>query len=359
MQKLDEDTLKPKAEAPRLTFERSKPSNVGDESAVGIVRSFPLTPKGVKLGRQERIAGALKVLRIGNHSERIQAVRELGDIAISEGVTVPEAVVPLTISLAKDNDAAVREEAAWSLWKLGDDRSHQPLIKALLYDHSAAVREKCARVLGLMGERSSIPAMIDLLTLEKHVPGRLRAGIACAFGYLADESLLTYIIKAAKDVEPRVRYEAVRSLGRFLVGFSDRISGRVLKLLKHYLRPRNEPCGLIRKAAVKALRFSNNRQANLAAVKVLASDPDPQTREAAAEALLLWDSPESEGALVRALSDDSWQARKAAARSLSKFIKRYRVYDSALVCEALRRMERMLPSHSLEWRLAADAFASL
>ncbi len=362
MHRPDENILKAAAQNAKHSFDKHAASPSTDtekKSDVGVVRSFPLSSKGTLLTSEERISFALAALRNGNRSERINAARELGDIAISERITIPEAVVPLSISLIKDKDPGVREEAAWSLWKLGDARAHDVLMKGLLNDDSAAVREKCARVLGLLGVRASVPAMIDLLTLEKHVPARLRAGIACAFGYLADEPLLSYVIKAAKDAEPSVRYEAVRSLGRFLVGFPDSISRRVFKLLKRYLRPSNEPCGLIRKAAVKALRFSNSTQANLAAVKAIVSDPDAETRQVAAEVLLLWDSPHSETALIRALSDDCWQVRKAAARSLAKFIMRYGVYDSTQICEALRRMERMFPAHSMEWRLAADAFASL
>ncbi|MFH1830132.1 MAG: HEAT repeat domain-containing protein [Pseudomonadota bacterium] len=362
MHKPDENILKAAADTAKHKFDRrTAAGQAGDdvETAVGVVRAFPLSCKGTMPKSAERVAIALELLRSGRRSERTKAARELGDVAISEGILVPEAVIPLSISLTKDNDPTVREEAAWSLWKLGDKRSYDALMSALLNDTSAVVREKSARVLGLMGARDAVPAMVDLLMLEKHVPARLRAGIACALGYLADESLLPHIVKAAKDAEPRVRYEAVRSLGRFLVGFSNDISCHAFKLLKRYLNPSREPCGLIRKAAVKALRFSNSKQACLAVARAIGKDPDPETRQTAAEALLLWDNAISELALIRALSDDCWQVRKAAARSLAKFIKRYGVYDSTLVCEALRRMERMLFAHSLEWRLAADAFASL
>ncbi len=323
-----------------------------------IVRALPVTHRD-EVQSQAKIGKALVSLRNGRRSERINAARELGDIAISFGVNVPEAVVPLSVTLSGDRDPVVRQEAAWSLWKLGDERGYTPLLRALLDDPSAAVREKAARALGLMGVKESIPAMIDLISLDRHVPSRLRAGIACAFGYLAEERLLPYLIKAASEAEPLVRYEAVRSLGRFLVGFSQEITDRVYKLLMRYLKHSSEPCGAIRKAAIKALRFSSEESTNIAVARSLSSDPDSETREVAAETLLLWDSRHSEAALIAGLSDDFWPVRKTAARSLSRFIMRYRVYDSTAVCEALRRMERMLPAHSLEWRLAAEAFASL
>lgn len=336
------------------------PSDRIKEIETGVVRPFPIKQVRKASGKsEERIARALTLLRSGKRSERLCAARELGDIALTEQRRIPESIVPLTVTLTTDGEASVREEAAWALWKLGDPRSHKALMSAILDDKSPAVREKCARVLGLMGVRAAVPVMLDLLSLERHVPARLRAGIACAFGYLAQEALLDHLIKLTKDAEPRVRYEAVRSLGRYLVGFSNEITIRVFKLLKRNVRTGYEPCGLIRKAAIKALRFSASGAATAAVVKAITSDPDAETRQTAAEALLVWDSPASEKALISALTDDCWHVRKAAARSLAKFILRYRVYNSAAVCEALRRLERMLPSHSLEWRLAADAFASL
>jgi HEAT repeat protein len=324
----------------------------------GVVRALPVK-KVAGASRANTPAQALTLLRSGKRSERIGAARDLGDYTMATGRRIPEAVVPLAITLATDIDEGVREESAWSLWKLGDPRAHKALIEALLKDASSPVREKCARALGLMGARESLSVMLDLLTLDRHVPGRVRAGIACAFGYLADESLLLHLIRLSKDAEPRVRYEAVRSLGRYLVGFGPDISERVFDMLCRYVRKGAEPSGLIRKAAVKALRFSSRREAAAVVARVLHVDSDAETRQTAAEALLIWDQPSSESALIGALEDDCWQVRKAAARSLSKFIVRYRVYDSAAVCEALRRIERMLPAHSLEWRLAADAFASL
>lgn len=355
----------PKGKAPpeEQSFEsllETSRSGTASRVETGIVKSFPLRHRAKTREESEgSIVAALTKLRNGKRSERIGAARELGDIALTQSVKIPEAVIPLCVTLSTDSDPHVREEAAWALWKIGEKRSQRALMNALLDDPSPAVREKCARVLGLMGIGESLPIMVDLLTLERHVAARVRAGIACAFGYLAREHLLDHIIRLAGDAEPRVRYEAVRSLGRYLVGFSEETADRVFKLLRRYLRTGHEPCAPIRKAAVKALRFSRNAQATQSVVRVLRSDPDSETRQTAADTLLIWDSAAAEKALIGALTDDCWQVRKAAARNLAKFIMRYRVYDSAAVCEALRRMERMLPAHSLEWRLAAEAFVSL
>ncbi len=337
-----------------------RPGGATADLQTGVVKSFPLKPSAkIEKATSDRIAAALTLLRSGRRSERIGAAREIGDIALTKRIKIPQAIVPLTVTLTTDVDPSAREEAAWSLWKLCDERSHDALMRAMLGDPVPAVREKCARVLGLLGAASAIPVMLDLLSLKRHVPARLRAGIASAFGYLAGEELLPHLMKLADDAEPLVRYEAVRSLGRYLVGFESSISDRVFRLIRRYLKTRCEPCGLIRRAAVKAMRFSAGGAASAAVARVLGKDPDAETRQTAAEALIVWDHPACERALMDALADDSWQVRKSAARTLCKFLMRYRAYDTSAVCEALRRMERMLPAHSLEWRLAADAFASL
>lgn len=338
------------AERPRLT---------AGENAFGTVRPFKEVPVLSVVDLPARARAAMIALRGGKRAERIRGARELGEMALGTAVAIPEAVIPLTVTLASDADEAVRQEAAWALWKLRDGRAVPSLLKAVLDDHSPVVREKAARALGLLGATEAIPVMIDLLTLERHVPARLRAGIAAAFGHLADGALFDFIVAALRDPEPLVRYEGVRALGRFLNGFPEEISGRALKLIRKHVRPGSEACGLIRQAAVKALRFHATEEAAIAIARSLTCDPDPAVREAAAEALLLFDRRETEAALIAALTDDVWQVRKAAARTLARFIIRHRVYNAPAVTEALRRMERMLPSHSLEWRLAAEAFASL
>ncbi|HPM41022.1 MAG TPA: HEAT repeat domain-containing protein, partial [bacterium] len=96
-----------------------------------------------------------------------------------------------------------------------------------------------------------------------------------------------------------------------------------------------------------------------AVARAAVADPDPAVRELAADTLLLWNSAASEAALVEMLSDDVWSVRKAAARSLARFVRRHGVHSSASACEALYRMTRMFPSASQEKKLAEEAISSL
>lgn len=329
-----------------------------DEPTV-LVRVLPVVCPKPSGSVSERVGKALVSLRGGNRAERMLAARALGDVAFVEGHRVPEAVIPLTVTLKSDVDPAVRQEAAWSLWKLSDERAHRPLIAALVGDRSTRVREKAARALGLMGVRDAAPVMMDLIALGKHVPARLRAALAASLGFLAEEEALPLLFDAAEDAEPAVRLEAVHSLGRYLIDFKEEVKNRSFARLSRYIQARKEPQPVIRQAAIKALRLSPEERANIAVARAAVQDPDSATRELAAEALVLWDSEHSERALIEMLADDVWSVRKAAARSLARFISRYGVHASGAACEALSRIVRMFPSASKERRLAEDVISSL
>jgi HEAT repeat protein len=305
------------------------------------------------------IGKSLVALRVGKRAERLSAARTLGTIVFENEIRVPEAVLPLTVTLASDRDESVRKEAAWSLWKLGDGRAHRPLIKALVGDPSVGVRARAARALGFMGVKDSLPVMLDLLRLGRHVSAKLRSAIAASLGYLADEEAIEALLATSDDADPEVRCEAVRSLGRYLVGFSDEVNDLAFKRLRKALQPRSESQAVIRRAAIKGFRLSPSEQAGVVVAKALGQDPDPETRQVAADALALWNSRDVEAALVAALSDDYLSVRRAAARSLSRFVVRYGIYNNAAVCEALTRIQRMFSSYSTECRLASEALASL
>lgn len=332
---------------------------LADQEITEKVRPLAIIGKSPGDTLSGRVRQALVALRTGGHQERMMAARELGDIAMAGGRKIPEAVMPLIVSLAGDRDPHVRQEAAWSLWKLGDDRAHRPLIKALVGDPHTGVREKAARALGLMGASDAGRIMIDLLGLGRHVSSKLRAALAASLGLFGDKDALPLLMQAAADAEPPVRCESVSSLGRFLVNSPPSVTTRVFRKLARYAQAWHESQSIVRRAAVKALRYSNSAEANKVVAKVLICDPDPAVRELAAESLLLWNSALSEATLIKAIADDSWGVRKAAARALSAFVMRHQVYSSAAVCEALYRMERMFPSFSPEGRLAREARASL
>lgn len=305
------------------------------------------------------IGKVILLLKEGNAEERAQAARLIGDFAFTKKERIPEAVYPLCHFLKTDDNVKVREEAAWALWKLGDSRCADSLFYALSKDPSVDVREKAARSLGLLGYRKASPVMIALLSMGKQVSTKLRAALAASLGLLADERAVKVMLQAAQDAEPAVRYEAVKSLGRFLVSFPSDIRDKAFEQIEKSLNPRRERVSAIRQAAIKALRMGSDLRSIKAVARAVVCDPDSETRKQAVEVLMCFSGPEVESALLEALEDSDWAVRKAAGRVLSEFAKRSVVYNIPRVCEALTRMERMFPSGSREWRMAAMAFANL
>lgn len=305
------------------------------------------------------IGHALLALREGNGEQRACAVRSIGDAAFLKGAKIPEAVEPLCELLMFDDETKVREEAAWALWKLQDHKAADSLFYALSKDTVLDVREKAARALGLLGVRRAAPLMIALLSMGKQVSSKLRAALVAALGLLADERAAKVILQSAHDAEPTVRYEAVKSLGRCLVAFPRDVREKAFNQIKKSLSPRRERIAAIRQASIKALRMCNDRRAAEVVAKAAINDPDAQTRRQALEALRCFEGPQVETALIDCLEDSNWEVRKTAGLVLAELALRSKVHNPPRVCEALARMERMFPSGSREWRLAAMAFANL
>ncbi len=320
---------------------------------------FPSILKPESAEKTFDVGRAIMVLREGSERERADTAKLMGDLAFMRKMKIPEAVMPLSVLLKIDEDPLVREEAAWALWKLGEKRASEALLHALANDTHTVVREKAARALGLLGVNEAVPLMVALLSLGRSIPARLRAALAASLGLLVDMQAARVLLSAALDSEPPVRYEAVKSLGRYLLNFPPEISEKSFSQIIHSLNPRRERIAKIRQAAIKALRMCNTPKALEVIAKAAVSDPDAETRKLAVETLLCFEGAVAEDALIKALEDSNWGVRKMAARVLSESVKRSRVYNTPRVCEALARMERMFPSGSREWRLAAEAFASL
>jgi HEAT repeat protein len=349
------------AKTQKNSFKISEPDFSSEEEGASKSNLHHLhAPKDLEFIPAEIDKGkVMLMLKEGNAEERVRAARLIGDYVLARKEKMPEAVYPLCRLLKNDDNVNVREEVAWALWKLGDTRCADSLFYALSKDPSVDVREKAARALGLLGIRKAAPVMIALLSMGKQISTKLRAALAASLGLLADERSVKVMLEAAQDAEPAVRYEAVKSLGRFLVSFPPEISEAAFGQIEKSINPRRERVAAIRRSAVRALRMGSDLRAAKAVAKAAVSDPDGETRRQAVEALMCFSGPEVESALLEALEDSDWEVRKTAGRVLAEFAKRSIVYNIPRVCEALIRMERMFPSGSREWRIAALAFANL
>lgn len=302
---------------------------------------------------------ALLALSEGNAQKRAVTVRLIGDLAFMKKIKIPETVEPLCKVLTTDEDPNVREEAAWALWKLGDLRAKEPLLHALANDNSVGVKEKSARALGLLGVSEASQLMVALLSVGRQVHSRLRAALATALGFLGDERAWRVLLRAAEDAEPTVRYEAIKSLRRYLYGPTPDVVRKILDKLLKSVDFRHERISQIRKSAVDALKLCDDPRIPQMLSKVAVRDVDPEIRKMAVESFVYFHNKMTEQALIMALEDSNWPVKKAAGRMLAELISRFGAYNLPKVREALSRMERVFPSGSREWRLAANAFVNL
>ena len=119
-------------------------------------------------------------------------------------------VVTLFMESLRDDDAEVRERAAWGL---GRNRVEEAVgsLSNTLGDETPAVRERAAWALGRIRSPSAVPALGAALD-DSEVAVRVEA--VEALGLIRDAAAVAPLVGALSDSEPRVRREAAESLGR-------------------------------------------------------------------------------------------------------------------------------------------------
>ena len=113
------------------------------------------------------------------------------------------------IAALKDEDWAVREDAATALGVLRDARAVEPLV-SLLKDSDRAVREAAIGALTALGEPSVMALGACLTDPELSVQESASAVLAV----IADARVLTPLLMALKSSDWIVRMHAVKALGR-------------------------------------------------------------------------------------------------------------------------------------------------
>src|SRR6266404_6202823 len=91
------------------------------------------------------------------------------------------AAVPLHINALQDSDAAIRKQAATSLWLIGPEASQAtPVLLVALHDSDDGVRQAAARALGRCSPGTPV-ALAALVTALKDKHAEVRAAAAGAF----------------------------------------------------------------------------------------------------------------------------------------------------------------------------------
>ena len=104
-----------------------------------------------------------------------------------------------------------RAQAAADIGKLKDKRASDALIKALS-DQNAGVRNNAAFALGEIGAIDSVPHLISIL--KKDQEEWVRKSAAKALGILGANSAVMPLVEALDDPSLIIRKNAVRSLGK-------------------------------------------------------------------------------------------------------------------------------------------------
>ena len=179
-------------------------------------------------------------------------------------------VVELFLESLTDEDAEVRERAAWGLGRNRVEMAVGPLSNTLR-DETPEVRERAAWALGMIRSPAAVPGLGA--ALDDTEPS-VRTEIVEALGLIRDASAVEPLVGALRDSEPRVRREAAESLGRIRDGGA--VDGLVAAL--------GDAEPTVVEHAAEALGMLRDARAVEGLVGALRHQ-DPDVVEAAAEAL--------------------------------------------------------------------------
>ena len=195
-------------------------------------------------------------------------------------------VVDLFMESLRDDDAEVRERAAWGLGRNRVESAVGPLSNSLR-DEIPEVRERAAWALGKIRSPSAVPSLGAALD-DSEVT--VRVEVVEALGLIRDATAVEPLVGALGDSASRVRREAAQSLGRV------RDAGAVDGLVGALVDP--EPA--VVEHAAEALGKIRDARAVQGLVQAL-QHQDPDVVEEAAEALGRIRSDEAVDGLVAVL----------------------------------------------------------
>src|SRR5678815_3580228 len=180
-------------------------------------------------------------------AEHIAALKD-EDWAIREEAAVtlgtfrdPRAVLPL-VSLLRDTDRAVREAAIGALTAIGEPSV--PVLGLCLSDPQPEVQEAASSVLALIADERVLIPLIDALGNQDWI---VRMHAAKALGRLKDVRAIEPLVPLLQDKVKAVREEATIALAEI----GDAALPSLLEALKH-------PEWLVRLHAVEALGKSKS-----------------------------------------------------------------------------------------------------
>lgn len=241
----------------------------------------------------DRVLEEIAALKDEDWALREEAATLLGDFRD------PRAVGPLVEAL-HDEDRAVREAAATALRKIGPAAA--PALLAALQDPNSNVQEAAVAILKDVAAPAAVEPLIGCLTSKNWI---MRMHAAKALGNLGDERAVRHLIPLLMDSVKAVRVDATDALA----GIGRPAVATLLAALRHEE-------WILRLHACEALGKIGVEEAVAPLCEVMLHDRDTAVRQDAAKALGSIGPPAAFEALAKAVTDLS--VRPYAVDALGK-----------------------------------------
>src|SRR2546426_4041622 len=228
----------------------------------------------------DRVLEEIAALRDEDWALREEAATLLGDFRD------PRAVGPLVEAL-HDEDRAVREAAAAALRKIGPPAA--PALIAALQDPNGNVQEVAVAILKDLPTHEAVEPLIGCLTSKNWI---VRMHAAKALGNLGDERAIRHLIPLLMDPVKAVRVDATDALSR--------IGRPALATLLAALRHEE---WILRLHACESLGKIGAEEAVAPLCEVMLHDRDAAVRQDAAKAVGSIGHPAAFEALAKAVAD--------------------------------------------------------
>jgi beta-lactamase regulating signal transducer with metallopeptidase domain len=220
---------------------------------------------------------------------------DTGDVSI---------VVRSLMTALSDTVPAVRENAAYSLGRLGAASAVPSLARLVERDPSAAVREMSAWALGTLRGREGVSGLSA--AVQRDTAASVRATAVWALAQLDLDEAIPAVTAALRDKVVEVRSRAAWAIGSIRPATAP---GALLQLA-------SDTASEVRMRAAWAMGQIRDSAA-VPALSRLVQDPSKDVREAAFWALGNQEGSAAEAALLKALEAPDPALRAQAARSLS------------------------------------------
>ncbi len=216
----------------------------------------------------------------------------------------PIAASSLAIAV-KDQDRRIRELAVRALGRTGNPSLSPILLNVLNSDQSTEVRQRAAESISKLGDNSGLKQMLRILKNDNE-PEEVRAAVASAVGILGSMTEVPVLISLLKSASVLLRTNAATALGKIK-------DTSALPTLKYLVE--SDQDSLVRGAAIWAL-VEIKEPASLKVICKALRDKSSSVKACAAEALGRWKSPEALESLQLAMEDSDDYVRTRVAQSI-------------------------------------------